>query len=82
MHQNKVLHKMWTNYQYIVIKFFDPLYMSCNNISYSLTTFHILHNHQFKNLLQNILSDRKLIEQSNNLALKKDTNVKLSFLQI
>ena len=78
MHQNKVLHKMWTNYQYIVIEFFDPLYMSCNN----MTTFHILHNHQFKNLLQNILSDRKLIEQSNNLALKKDTNVKLSFLQI
>ena len=79
MHQNKVLHKMWTNYQYIVIKFFDPLYMSFNNI---LTTFHILYNHQFKILLQNILSDRKLIEQSNNLALKKDTNVKLSFLQI
>ena len=69
---------MWTNYQYIVKKNFDPLYMYCNNI----TTFHILYNHQFKILLQNILSDRKLIEQPNNLALKKDTNVKLSFLQI
>ena len=69
---------MWTNYQYIVIIFFDPLYMYCNNI----TTFHILHNHQFKILLQSILSNRKRIEQQNNLALKKDTNVKLSFLQI
>ena len=79
MHQNKVLHKMWTNYQYIVIKFFDPLYMSCNAY---FTTYYIFHNHHLKILLQNILSDRKLIEQSNNLALKKDTNVKLSFLQI